>query len=58
MYISLIARQEELEIVSAWPKKMNAEERLTAEIPNEALTKKLLDLRLPTRASKRWSDGW
>jgi putative transposase len=40
MDTSMVARMKELEIENARLKKMYAEERLKAEIVNEALTKK------------------
>jgi putative transposase len=40
----MIARMKELEVGNARPKKMYAEERLKAEILNEALTKKVVRL--------------
>ncbi len=40
MDTSMVARMKELEVINARLKKMYAEERLKAEILNEALTKK------------------
>jgi len=51
MDTSMMARMKELEIENARLKKMYAEERLKAEVLNEALTKKghLADVRWPKK---------
>ena len=58
MDTSMMARLKELEVENAKLKKMYAEERLKAEILNEALTKKWWVLMLPPRADVRWPSGW